>query len=89
MNQNIRCTVADCHYWASGNMCAANQILVTTDNVAAVAPPQIDANMAHAIAPTAAGLSMATACKTYVQRGSNQALANNVVGISNSGFRFI
>ena len=88
MNQNIRCTVGDCHYWNAGNVCAANQILVTTDNIAAAAPAQIDANMAHVIAPTAAGLSMATACKTYVQKGSNQVFADGNVRMS-SGFRFV
>jgi hypothetical protein len=29
MPTDVRCTVSDCQFWANGNYCAANSILIT------------------------------------------------------------
>lgn len=60
-------------------MCVANEILVATDEFGANQPDKIDATMSKQITPEAAGGScMATCCKTYVSKGSDQLKADNV-----------
>ncbi|MCL6634645.1 MAG: DUF1540 domain-containing protein [Peptococcaceae bacterium] len=70
MNQHIHCIVSDCHYWDSGNLCKANEILVSTDDFARKQPDRVDAHQAARLTPASAGSSPATACKTYVTKGS-------------------
>ena len=72
MNQHIHCLVNDCHYWGQGNKCQANEILVSPDSFAENQPAEIDATMANQLNSAAAGSSMATACKTYVTKGSDE-----------------
>lgn len=81
-NQHIHCIVNDCHYWTRGNMCVANEILVSTDDFAAKQPDRIDAAMAKRLTPAAAGNCMATACKTYVAKGSGNIGADGVKKMS-------
>jgi len=38
--QHIHCIVNDCHYWAQGNKCNANEILVSTNDFAESQPDQ-------------------------------------------------
>jgi len=82
-NQHIHCIVNDCHYWNQGNMCQANEILVSTDEFGSKQPDHIDAATAKQLTPVAAGGScMATCCKTYVSKGSDQIKADSVKRMS-------
>lgn len=72
MTQHIHCIVNDCHYWKQGNLCVANEILVTTDQFGANQPDKIDASMAKQLTPQTAGTCMQTCCKSYVSKGSNK-----------------
>ncbi|MDN5322105.1 MAG: hypothetical protein PWQ67_559 [Clostridia bacterium] len=76
--QHIHCIVNDCHYWAQGNKCVANEILVATDQFGENQPDRVDAAMAKQLSPEQAGNCMETCCKTYVQKGSNQIGIDNV-----------
>lgn len=82
MNQHIHCIVQDCHYWDHGNMCKANEILVSTDDFAAKQPDRVDAAMAKQLAPQTAGNCMATACKTYVPSGTDKINVDRVKRMS-------
>ncbi|MDD3652666.1 MAG: DUF1540 domain-containing protein [Desulfotomaculaceae bacterium] len=72
MQQHIHCIVNDCHYWAQGNRCDANEILVATNGFAESQPDQVDAQMASQITPDSAGKCTSTACKTYANRNSDK-----------------
>jgi len=80
--QHIHCIVNDCHYWAQGNMCNANEILVSTNNFAESQPDQVDAPMASQLTPETAGDCTSTACKTYVSKGSGKVNADKVKRMS-------
>ncbi|MCL5057111.1 MAG: DUF1540 domain-containing protein [Actinobacteria bacterium] len=82
MNQHIHCIVNDCHYWDQGNKCAANEILVSTDEFGNSKPDRIDAAMAKQLTPMTAGNCMATCCKTYIAKGSDKINADNVTRMS-------
>ncbi|MCL6610209.1 MAG: DUF1540 domain-containing protein [Peptococcaceae bacterium] len=82
MNQHIHCIVNDCHYWQQGNKCVASEILVSTDAFGAGRPDRIDAAMAAKLTPASAGSCMATCCKTYVSRGSDDATLDGVKRMS-------
>lgn len=70
MNQHIHCIVSDCHYWEQGNRCAANEILVATDEFGASHPEELDAHMAAQFKPESAGNCMTTCCKSYIPQDS-------------------
>ncbi|MFY9174500.1 MAG: DUF1540 domain-containing protein [Peptococcia bacterium] len=76
--QHIHCIIDNCHYWAQGNKCHANEILITTDSFGASQPDNIDCNMASQLSPAKANTCMETCCKTYVQKGSNQIKVDSV-----------
>lgn len=82
MNQHIHCIVNDCHYWAQGNKCVANEILVTTDQFGASEPDTVDATMAKQLTPSPARNCMDTCCKTYVKDQSKQITADGVKKMS-------
>lgn len=82
MNQHIHCIVNDCHYWAQGNKCVANEILVATDAFGAQQPEQVDASMAKQLSPAQAGSCMATCCKSYIPKGSGNVRADNITKMS-------
>lgn len=82
MNQHIHCIVNDCHYYAAGNKCVANEILVATDNFGASQPDNVDANMAKQYTPQEAGTCMETCCKTYVPKNSGKITADKVTKMS-------
>ncbi|MFZ5645856.1 MAG: DUF1540 domain-containing protein [Bacillota bacterium] len=82
MNQHIHCIVNDCHYWDHGNMCKANEILVSTDEFGASRPDRIDATMAKQLTPAHAGNCMATCCKTYVKKATNEINADGIKRMS-------
>ncbi len=66
--QHIHCLVATCHYWDQGNMCQANEIVVTSDSFGASQPDEVDAKRAKALSPTPADSCMETCCKTFVTK---------------------
>ena len=76
--QHIHCLVNDCHYYAQGNKCIANEILVTTDTFGENQPDQVDCEMASELSPQEAGNCLKTCCKSYVPKGSNKV---NVDGV--------
>ncbi|MEW6572101.1 MAG: DUF1540 domain-containing protein [Bacillota bacterium] len=78
MDQHIHCLVNDCHYWNQGNMCKANEIIVTSDQFGDIQPDRIDAKMAKQLEPTPAGSCMSTCCKTYVPKGSEKTTLDGV-----------
>lgn len=78
MSQHIHCIVNDCHYWAQGNICKANEILVATDHFAANQPDELDATMAKQFTAAPAGSCMSTCCKSYVPKGSNKIKADGI-----------
>jgi hypothetical protein len=70
----VYCTVRNCHYWADGEHCTAEQILITTDHIGRIYPELVDAGSAGDIArqhgPTEADGCTETCCKTFRARGS-------------------
>ena len=82
MSQHIHCIVNDCHYWAQGNKCEANEILVATDQFGSSETDKIDAAMATQLTPASAGSCMDTCCKTYVTKGSGKTTVDNVTRMS-------
>ncbi|SFR12856.1 DUF1540 domain-containing protein [Desulfoscipio geothermicus] len=82
MNQHIHCIINNCHYWSQGNKCAANEILVTSDEFGANQPDRIDATMAKQLTPQPAETCMATCCKTFVLKGSGDANVDRVQKMS-------
>lgn len=67
----IHCSVANCHYWKSGNICDASEILVTSDQIGNTMEDRIDAPQSSTINETPVMSCMETCCKTFVQSGSN------------------
>ena len=76
--QHIHCLISNCHYWASGNKCDANEILVTSDQFGAQNPDRIDAPQASNLQPEMADDCMSTCCKTFVPSGDNKTNADGV-----------
>ena len=67
---NIYCSVNTCHYWDKGNICAANEIMITSDTLAAERPDSLDAPKHAQFPTTPVNDCMATCCKTFVRKGS-------------------
>lgn len=72
VQQHIHCSVNNCHYWAQGNMCHANEIMVTSDTIADQLPDKIDAPKATQIQATPVDTCMDSCCKTFVPKGSGK-----------------
>jgi len=70
-NQHIHCLVENCHYWGQGNVCQANEIMVTTDEFGASQPDEGDAKRAPSLSTTPADSCMDTCCKTFVPRNGD------------------
>ncbi|MGI6358579.1 MAG: DUF1540 domain-containing protein [Bacillota bacterium] len=78
MSQHIHCAVNNCHYWTQGNKCAANEILVVSDQFGHSQPDSVDATQAASIPATSAQTCMETCCKTFVPKGSNKTHLDSV-----------
>jgi hypothetical protein len=78
MQQHIHCIVNSCHYWKNGNLCDANEILVTTDAFGDENPDAVDAHIANTLRPSGANTCMETCCKTFVPKGSDDIKADKV-----------
>lgn len=72
VQQHIHCSVSNCNYWVQGNMCHANEIMVTSDKVSDTLPDRIDAPAAAQIQPTPVQSCMDSCCKTFVPKGSDK-----------------
>jgi hypothetical protein len=70
--------VSNCHYWQQGNLCDANEILVTSDQVGSAQPDSYDAPQAATVPGTPVDTCMATCCKTFAAKASGQ---NKVDGV--------
>ncbi|MEG6615810.1 DUF1540 domain-containing protein [Peptococcaceae bacterium 1198_IL3148] len=79
--QHIHCAVNNCHYWAQGNKCVANEIIVVNDAFGNKQPDRVDHNMALQLSPTPAQTCMETCCKTFVQKGSPNITADKAYKI--------
>lgn len=76
--QHIHCSVNNCHYWYQGNMCHAEEILVTSDEIGASYPDQFDCKQSKELAPTPVDTCMSSCCKTFVPANSNMIKADKV-----------
>ncbi len=61
MPANVRCTVSSCAYWDEANRCGADEILVSSDEVA---NGKIDVEIAS-LDQTPTATSAGTSCKTF------------------------
>lgn len=68
--QAIHCGISNCHYWESGNVCKASDILVTSDELANALPEKINAPEAAQIAQTPVTKCTESCCKTFVPKNS-------------------
>ncbi|HHT26179.1 MAG TPA: DUF1540 domain-containing protein [Firmicutes bacterium] len=72
MAQHVYCTVNNCHYWDTDNVCLAKEILVTVDRIGATYPESLDANnmmeVSAEIGVTPADTCMSTCCKTFYDK---------------------
>ncbi len=75
----VHCTVSNCHYWKSNNLCDASEILIATDNWAAQAPDRIDAMQASTLSQDSAHTCMDTCCKTFVPKGSQDRHQDSII----------
>lgn len=78
MSKDIRCTIENCHYWAQGNYCEAEQILIAADKFATETGHQVNALQASTYAPTPVGKCQETCCKTFVEKGAKDAYHEGV-----------
>ena len=69
MATDVHCTINNCKWWKSGNVCAATEILVTSDDIGADYPDNVDVDQVSMLAQqtggTPAGSCMHTCCKTF------------------------
>jgi hypothetical protein len=69
----VYCTVSNCSYWADGNHCVAEKILITTDEIGRRYPESVDVGSVQDLVrqhgTTQAQDCMETCCKTFTPRG--------------------
>ncbi|MDD2200714.1 MAG: DUF1540 domain-containing protein [Firmicutes bacterium] len=70
MDNRVRCSVNNCHYWHDGNYCHASQIMITSDSIANQLPDSYDALQASTAEPTPASHIGETCCKTFAPKGT-------------------
>lgn len=70
--QHIHCSVSNCYYWEAPHICVAEEILVTSDQLATEYGESVDAQLSgqvveqHGLTPVPT--CMATCCKTFRER---------------------
>lgn len=67
---HIHCSVNNCHYWKTGNLCDASEIMVTSDSIGSSMPDSFDAPQASTAPQTPVNSCMETCCKTFVESGN-------------------
>ena len=75
----VSCSIKNCHYWSQGNICNADQIMVTSNEMANSLTDRIDAPYAAQIGATPVAKSVESCCKTFVPNNSFKALEDGVV----------
>lgn len=65
----IYCSVSNCRYWKKGNICNANQIMVTSDDMGDWAMGNLEAANLDDFEETPVESSMETCCQTFINRG--------------------
>jgi len=62
----VRCTVSNCYFWAQDNFCAADQILITSDQSSPQSPESLaaDASLSQ-MAETPVQNRAITCCHTF------------------------
>ena len=78
MPQHIHCSVNSCHYWKQGNVCDAQEIMVTSDAMGDSLPDSTDATSHRVFGTTPVNTCMETCCKTFVYQGSGDAKVDGV-----------
>lgn len=72
----VSCTVRNCHYWAEGEHCTAEKILITTDHIGQRYGESLDAGdagrLARAHGATDAAGCADTCCKTFTAADPQQ-----------------
>lgn len=80
--QHIHCIINNCHYWSNGNKCAANEILVATDQFGQKQPDKVDASMASQLTPSGVSNCWDTCCKSYVPKNSDKTTVDGITRMS-------
>lgn len=68
MPNGVKCSVSNCHFWAEGNSCSADQILIEVDGQAANAH-DTEFAVEAGIEQHHAAKSAATCCETFQPKG--------------------
>lgn len=76
--QNIWCSVSNCHYWTKGNKCVAERILITSNEMARTLPPAIDSPYAGQMPGTPVPACVDSCCKTFVSKGDFESFEDGV-----------
>jgi len=74
----IHCSVSNCHYWKTGNICDASEIMITSDTIGNTRPDGFDAPQASTAPETPVNSCMETCCKTFVASSSQALQADGV-----------
>lgn len=75
----VHCSISNCHYWGQGNVCQADQILITSHDMAKNLPDKVDAPYAAGVTETPASQCYDVCCKTFVLNIDN---SQNTDGVS-------
>ncbi len=80
MHLEVKCSVNNCHYWAEGNECHAEQIVVTSNHVGGANPSRYDTGTITSSLKTPTNNSIETCCKTFVKANSSDAAPSYLPG---------
>ncbi|MHB1420793.1 MAG: DUF1540 domain-containing protein [Bacillota bacterium] len=76
--QNIRCSVSNCHYYGNDNTCHANEIMVTSNEMSEELSGSIDNMTATQLTETPVSNSVGSCCKTFIPANSDKAFQDGV-----------
>lgn len=78
-SQQIRCSISNCHYWAEGNFCKAEQVLVTSQTMSKGLNNKMDAPVATQLAMTPISTVAESCCNTFTPAGAYSAFEDGVI----------
>ncbi|MCK9221522.1 MAG: DUF1540 domain-containing protein [Limnochordia bacterium] len=78
MDERIRCSVDNCHYWTQGNICRASQIIVTSDAIVDSGVDIYESPASSITVSTPADTSIETCCQTFIAKGAPHARQDRV-----------
>lgn len=67
----VHCSISNCHYWGTGNVCRADQILITSHDMANNLADKVDAPLAAGVTGTPVSQCTDACCKTFVLNTDN------------------